>query len=298
VDEFGSSLQEASTTGGERAWQLAEAALVSTVVRDEVAARVGKGPLPDGVSWQGRLEDVLEEDDGTATEAAARAEKIVALSVLARSRISCLVGPAGTGKTTMLDALCGHPDIQAAGVLLLAPTGKARVQLAINVAGTALTLAQFLSRTDRYDGDRYLVLGAEGTKLGGWDTVVVDESSMLTEEMLAALIDALDGCRRLILVGDHRQLPPIGAGRPFFDLVRHLEDLQERAGDYGPTGGGLAHLTVHDVPWPCDCPTSDRLQLRATALRPVSRSVRDTSPCRPVSGRSPGWQVAGRAVAP
>jgi hypothetical protein len=244
VDEFVPSMVETSTASGERAWQLAEAALLSTIIRDEIMARVDMGPLPDEVSWRERLEAVLEEDDGTATEAAARAEKVVALSVLARSRISCLVGPAGTGKTTMLDALCGHPDIQAAGVLLLAPTGKARVQLAVNVAGTALTLAQFLSRTDRFDGERYLVLGAEGTKLGGWDTVVVDESSMLTEQMLASLIDALDGCRRLILVGDHRQLPPIGAGRPFFDLVRRLEELQELAGDDRAMGGGLAHLTV------------------------------------------------------
>ena len=34
---------------------------------------------------------------------------------------------------------------------------------------------------------------------------------MLTEEMLAALIEALTGVDRLILVGDRRQLPPIGA---------------------------------------------------------------------------------------
>ena len=39
---------------------------------------------------------------------------------------------------------------------------------------------------------------------------------MLTEEMLAALIDSLKGVDRFILVGDARQLPPIGAGRPFF----------------------------------------------------------------------------------
>ncbi len=45
---------------------------------------------------------------------------------------------------------------------------------------------------------------------------------MLTEEMLAALIQALKGVRRLILIGDPRQLPPIGAGRPFVDIVKHL----------------------------------------------------------------------------
>ena len=46
---------------------------------------------------------------------------------------------------------------------------------------------------------------------------------MLTEEQLAALIDSLTNVERLVLVGDPRQLPPIGAGRPFVDIVRELE---------------------------------------------------------------------------
>ena len=46
---------------------------------------------------------------------------------------------------------------------------------------------------------------------------------MLTEEQLAALIDSLSNVERLVLVGDPRQLPPIGAGRPFVDIVRELE---------------------------------------------------------------------------
>ena len=45
---------------------------------------------------------------------------------------------------------------------------------------------------------------------------------MLTEEMLAATLDSFAGVKRLILVGDPRQLPPIGAGRPFVDLVNKL----------------------------------------------------------------------------
>lgn len=59
---------------------------------------------------------------------------------------------------------------------------------------------------------------------------------MLTEDQLAALIDALPLSTRLILVGDPRQLPPIGAGRPFVDLIAHL------GRDYD--GKGIAELTV------------------------------------------------------
>jgi hypothetical protein len=242
-DEFSPALAETATVDGTPAWQLGEAARVSELIRREVTARIRAEPMADDVDWNGRLDAVLPDNDGTAAERAARTEKAAALAVLARTRISCLVGPAGTGKTTMLDALCGHPHLRVGGVLLLAPTGKARVQLADKVEGTAMTLAQYLVRTDRFDGERYLVLGDQGRRLGGWSTVVVDEASMLTEDMLASLIDALEGCRRLILVGDHRQLPPIGAGRPFFDLIRYIEGHADVEGS--AIGGGVARLTVH-----------------------------------------------------
>ncbi len=42
---------------------------------------------------------------------------------------------------------------------------------------------------------------------------------MLTEELLASVFDALVPVDRIILVGDYRQLPPIGTGRPFVDIV-------------------------------------------------------------------------------
>ena len=66
---------------------------------------------------------------------------------------------------------------------------------------------------------------------------------MLTEEMIAALLEALSGVHRLIFVGDPRQLPPIGAGRPFADVIARLqpEDVETRFPRVGP---GYAELTV------------------------------------------------------
>ena len=46
---------------------------------------------------------------------------------------------------------------------------------------------------------------------------------MLTEEQLAAVLDALGPVDRIILVGDYRQLPPIGTGRPFVDIVNQIK---------------------------------------------------------------------------
>jgi ATP-dependent exoDNAse (exonuclease V) alpha subunit len=77
----------------------------------------------------------------------------------------------------------------------------------------------------------------------GARTVIIDEASMLTEEMLGALIQALKGVHRLILIGDPRQLPPIGAGRPFADIVKHLapEGITAR---FPRVAAGYAELTI------------------------------------------------------
>src|SRR3954453_1129859 len=61
---------------------------------------------------------------------------------------------------------------------------------------------------------------------------------MLTEDQLAAPLDAIEttAVERLILVGDPRQLPPIGAGRPFVDIVRYLNFGSATAASTAPLG--------------------------------------------------------------
>jgi hypothetical protein len=73
--------------------------------------------------------------------------------------------------------------------------------------------------------------------------VIIDEASMLTEEQLAATIDAIRPPSRLILVGDPRQLPPIGTGRPFVDIVQRLAP-PEGAPTFPVVAAGYAELTI------------------------------------------------------
>lgn len=257
-----------------RGWQLARLAEYGDIIASEVARRVAGGPIDVRWNWREMIDAALvaETRPPDALEDSARSEKARALEALARGRIGVLVGPAGTGKTTMLQALCTHPDVRARGVLLLAPTGKARVQLASRIGARSLTLAQFLRPTGRWDEELGYRTRAGAPKSGSHGTVVVDEASMLTEDMLAALIDALQDPDRLVLCGDHRQLPPIGAGRPFADLVAHLRARRTEARE--DSGAGLAELTISRRQNPVGSGDRTRDDLSVATLF----SVEDASP--------------------
>ncbi len=203
------------------------------------------------VDWRAELNALLGPvgEVDSDKEERARREKAASLDEIANARISLLIGSAGTGKTTLLSVLLRNPDVIKGGVVLLAPTGKARVRMEEVIGKTgqdsvrAYTLAQFLHRSGRYDSvtQQYKLTGKPGEKVAR--TVIVDECSMLTEEMLAALIEALTGFDRLILVGDPRQLPPIGAGKPFVDIIMQLRPEKFTPGS-PRVGHSYAELTV------------------------------------------------------
>ena len=238
---------------GDPAYQLERLGAAGDYIRKTVEARLhGKQHLLVA-DWRKELDENLPAPPTDPVEAEAeeraRTEKAAALAEVAKARLSVLIGSAGTGKTTLLSVLCGHPDIRQNGVVLLAPTGKARVRMenVTSLSGLenirAFTLAQFLMQSGRYRGDtqRYLLTGKPGQRVGR--TVIIDECSMLTEEMLAALLESLTGLDRLILVGDRRQLPPIGAGRPFIDIITRLKPEQFTP-VFPKVGPSYAELTV------------------------------------------------------
>ena len=217
---------------GTPAYKLGRFEQVSEVIRAWIATQEARTRLGELTDARKVLDDALDRNRLVTTSAAAasdeleeraRTEKAAGLSALHDSPLSVLIGPAGTGKTTLLKALVENAGVADGGVLLLAPTGKARVQLETKVGLPAQTLASYLIPSQRYDGEtgRYLVWGDDQPRRS-YGLVVIDEASMLTEEMLAATLDAFTGVKRLVLVGDPRQLPPIGPGRPFVDLVNKL----------------------------------------------------------------------------
>ncbi|MCY4121985.1 MAG: AAA family ATPase, partial [Acidobacteria bacterium] len=250
-DSFTPVVAGAVTRAGEPAYQVDRLSECRRIIRREVLGRKKGRPHVAEFDWRGRVDAGIDkalppDPEERKLEERARREKAAALEQLFRSRLSVLIGPAGTGKTTLLRMLCSLPALAEKGLLLLAPTGKARVRLEeqTNKRGAGQTLAQFLIRQQRYDGTTGAYFPKpKAPRCGDYRTVIVDECSMLTDEQLAALIDSLSNVERFVLVGDPRQLPPIGAGRPFVDIVRKLEpeNVETLPLRCGP---GYAELTI------------------------------------------------------
>lgn len=218
--------------------QLSELQFRENRLRKVLEFRAGKPLEPEiAADWRSLLVEAIEEGGGRVDTSVERyclaiAEQERALRALCARKLTVLVGKAGTGKTSTLGALVKIPELSQDGILFLAPTGKARVRLSGATNTEAMTIAQFLHRQGRYDGVRQRPLFQGDEKYRKEKTIVIDECSMLTMDDLAAILEAIDQAHvtRIVLVGDPNQLPPIGVGRPFADLVAFLEgeDAKQR----------------------------------------------------------------------
>jgi len=214
---------------GADAFQLARLYKIDSYIRKIVDERLSAGRFVVLENWEDLVNETFEKTTiKDEKEEFARAEKVAILKELASSPISVLIGGAGTGKTTLLSILCKSEKIKNGGVLLLAPTGKARVRISQtmseqNISHSAMTVAQFLIKNDRFDWNSMQYRMSTNVAQNVPATVIIDECSMMTEEMFGATLNSLHNASRIILVGDPNQLPPIGAGRPFVDLVRKLK---------------------------------------------------------------------------
>src|SRR5262249_33512769 len=139
------------------ALQLSELRGRENRLRSILSKRANKTVPPILADWKELLIQAITESGGVFNRNNERhvlaiEEQAQALARLTVRRLSVLVGRAGTGKTSVMGALVLCEPIAREGILLLAPTGKARVRLGKATNAEAMTVAQFLNRLGRYDG--------------------------------------------------------------------------------------------------------------------------------------------------
>lgn len=192
-----------SKVRGEQAWTTeemigAERGLVSSVLRARSAGRA--------VVAQAVLDDVLQARAGLSEEQRGAVERLVGRG----EGLSALVGPAGTGKSFVLEAAraaweaSGHPVVGAA------LAGRTALALAEATGVPSFTLARLLVDAER-----------SGLPRGG--VVLVDEGAMIGTRALAKLWSLADAADvKVVLAGDNRQVPEVEAGGAFAALAKAL----------------------------------------------------------------------------
>lgn len=130
-----------------------------------------------------------------------------------------VTGGPGTGKTTILRGLLHVLNQMGEDSLLAAPTGRAAKRLSEVTEESASTIHRLLEPQMDVETGNLTFQKNEDEPLRA-DVVIVDECSMMDVLLMSSLLRAVPQGARLILVGDPDQLPPVGPGCPFSDMIR------------------------------------------------------------------------------
>lgn len=210
-----------------------------------------------------------EADLGRPLSAGQRAA-VAALTAGEESRVHFIVGVAGAGKTTALDAATTALEAEGWNVLGTSTSGQAARTLGEEAAIEARTVASLLWRLDHGHA-----------RLDRNTIVVLDEAAMTTDDDLLRLVTAIDTTgARLVLVGDPAQLGAVGPGGAMAALMNRHADLvthmPENLRQHDPAErAAVAHLRTGRIREALDWyAANDRIDHRPTVDESFDATVR------------------------
>jgi conjugative relaxase-like TrwC/TraI family protein len=186
-------------------------------VERKALALVERGRHGGAPAVEGDLIDVDVAFGSEPISLSAEQERVVRRLVESPSRVVCVVGPAGSGKTSALRVAAEAFAAEGVPALGAAPSGIAAERLQDESGIPSTTLHRLLAAARRQGG------------LPHRSVLVVDEAGMAETRVLApllALVEEAEG--KAVLVGDPRQLPAVGAGGLFAAIVEREGALELR----------------------------------------------------------------------
>jgi hypothetical protein len=195
------------------------------------------------------------------------AEQLGASRTALSNRVSLIVGAAGTGKSTV----CAHivrsflDDPENTHVVLAAPTGAAAKRLTECVSDRIGLRLNRMDHGDDSDGECRLLAGRTLHSViysavlcgNAKNTLLVIDESSLMDLSLAARVFSYNW-KHIVLLGDDRQLPPVGVGAPFISLMSSemfpttrltaVKRQSEGSGVFIAASGALVNRLVPNCP--------------------------------------------------
>jgi exodeoxyribonuclease V alpha subunit len=141
-------------------------------------------------------------------------QQLQAVKESLEQKMLVITGGPGTGKTTIIRAITHIYKTQGQKIVLAAPTGRAAKRMAEATGHEAKTIHRLLEyspKEGKFRKDELDPIDA--------DLVVIDETSMVDTVLMYHLLRAIPKHATLILVGDVDQLPSVGPGNVFRDII-------------------------------------------------------------------------------
>ncbi len=143
-----------------------------------------------------------------------------ALLQAAGKGLSVITGGPGTGKTTTINAVIRYFEQEDAVILLAAPTGRAAKRMTEATGWKAQTIHRLLELNGGVEeGSHAVRFERNASNPLEADVIIIDEMSMVDLSLMHALLCAVVPGTHLVLVGDEKQLPSVGAGNVLKDLI-------------------------------------------------------------------------------
>ena len=137
-----------------------------------------------------------------------------ALEMAVNSKVVCITGGPGVGKTTIVNSIIRIIQAKNAKVSLCAPTGRAAKKLSESTGIDAKTIHRLLEFNPKTGGFNY-----NDDNLLQTDLLVIDEASMVDITLMNSVLKSLPDHAGVLIVGDIDQLPSVGAGRVLADII-------------------------------------------------------------------------------
>ena len=141
-----------------------------------------------------------------------------AVALAGSVELMAITGGPGTGKTTAIRGIVDLFAMMGLKTVLTAPTGRAAKRMSEVTGEEASTVHRLLEAGYSEDDEESVFKKNEEDPLE-CDAVILDESSMVDIMLMKALLAAMPHGCRLVMVGDADQLPSVGPGTVFSDII-------------------------------------------------------------------------------